>query len=398
MRRWHKVLLIILSSVAGLVLAGVLYVMFAPQFGAKPTGERLIRMQGSENHKDGKFVNPIETPVMMSFGTTVKSTIDFFKGGSGRVPESPLLTESVSPAQLTGLAADRVRVTWLGHSTVLIQIDGKLLLTDPVFSERSSPISFVGPKRFFEKNPIEISDLPALDAVVISHDHFDHLDHQAIALLKDKTERFFAPLGVGAHLEHWGVPADKIIELDWWEAAQYAGLKLTATPARHFSGRAGADTNRTLWAAWAIEADDRRVFFGGDSGYFDGFAEIGRRLGPFDLTLLECGAYSPYWPLVHMMPEQTAQAHLDLGGRVLMPIHWGKYNLSLHAWTEPVERLVRQAEKLDVELATPGLGGSFELGQALPQSAWWKGEAQVKSAQSENMDKVSSTTPTPGDL
>jgi L-ascorbate metabolism protein UlaG (beta-lactamase superfamily) len=212
-------------------------------------------------------------------------------------------------------------------------------------------------------------------------------------VLKEKTRRFFVPLGVGAHLEHWGVPAARIVELAWWEAAEYAGLKLTATPARHFSGRAGSDTFRTLWASWVIEGQGRRIFFGGDSGYFDGFAEIGRRLGPFDLTMLECGAYSPYWPNVHMMPEQTAQANVDLGGRLLMPIHWGKFNLSLHPWTEPIDRLVRQAEKLDVELATPGLGGSFELGRAVPQAAWWKGEMQIKSARSASLDAVSRTPP-----
>ena len=221
---------------------------------------------------------------------------------------------------------------------MLLRLRGGWWLTDPVFSERASPVQFPGPKRFHAP-PISLAELPPLRGVILSHDHYDHLDHRAIKALASKTEVFLSPLGVGDRLAAWGVSADRIRQFDWWQDVEIDGLRLTATPAQHFSGRSLADSNRTLWSSWVIEDDELRVFFSGDSGYFDGFAEIGRRFGPFDLTLMETGAYDPQWPYVHMQPTETVQAHQDLRGRWLLPIHNGTFDLAMHAWDDPFQQV-----------------------------------------------------------
>ena len=263
---------------------------------------------------------------------------------------------------------------------MLLDLDGALVLTDPVFARRVGPLRGIGPRRFNDQQPITADELPELDAVLISHDHYDHLDHAAIRVLKDKVGAFFVPLGVGAHLERWGVPAERIVELDWWEEARLGDLTLTLAPTRHFSGRRGTDGYKTLWGAWVARGPHHSVFFSGDSGYWDGFAEIGERFGPFDLTLMECGAYNEGWASIHMMPEETAQAHRDLRGDLLMPIHWGKFNLSLHAWTEPVERLLAAAEDPAIRVVTPRIGQGFDASRTIPQTHWWRDAAATRAS------------------
>jgi L-ascorbate metabolism protein UlaG (beta-lactamase superfamily) len=230
----------------------------------------------------------------------------------------------------------------LGHSTVLIKLDGGWWLTDPVFAERASPFSFAGPKRFHAP-PLAIDELPPLRAVILSHDHYDHLDHDAILRLAPKAELFLAPLGVGDRLVRWGIDAGKVRQFDWWQETQLGGVRLAAVPAQHFSGRGLGDGDRSLWVSWVIDAADLRLFFSGDTGYHAGFGEIGERYGPFDLTMLETGGYDPQWADVHMQPEQTLQAHLDLRGKWLMPIHNGTFDLAFHPWYEPLERIAALA-------------------------------------------------------
>lgn len=349
-----------------LVATGLVFVSCAPQLGAVGKGNPVLH---SANFKNGKFHNSSYTSVGSSSKEMLESTIKYFMGSQGREPSGPIPTILVAPDQIGN--TDELRVTWLGHSTCLIEIDGQVILTDPIFSDRSSPIPFMGPKRFASKLPISLEDLPQLDVVVISHDHYDHLDYRTIQKLKNKTERFYVPLGVGDHLKRWGVASGKIVELDWWKESWYNGLTIVATPARHFSGRSFLRSDRTLWSSWVIMSEKSRVFFSGDSGYFKGFKKIGDKYGPFDITLLESGAYNEAWAEIHMMPEETVQAHIDLHGRVLLPIHWAKFNLSLHSWTEPVERLLAEAEIKEVKVAAPLQGQSVYPGEQQEVTRWW---------------------------
>jgi L-ascorbate metabolism protein UlaG (beta-lactamase superfamily) len=258
---------------------------------------------------------------------------------------------------------------------VLLEVEGVRVLLDPVWAERTSPLPFLGPRRF-QPAPLAVEALPALDAVAVSHDHYDHLDRAAVERVAraQPAARFVVPLGVGAHLEAWGIPPERTVELDWWEEAVLAGgrLRLVAVPARHFSGRALLDRNRTLWASWAILGPRRRAYFGGDGGYHPGFADIGARLGPFDLTMLEIGAYHPSWGTVHLGPENALRAHRDLGGGRLLPIHWGAYDLALHAWDGPIRALAAGAPAAGVELLVPRMGELVQVGRPPPLERWWE--------------------------
>lgn len=292
------------------------------------------------------------------------------------VPRAPLPVQALTQAQL--LQAPDLSLWRLGHSTMLLKIDGRFWLTDPVFSERASPFSFMGPKRFHAP-PIALADLPPITGVLLSHDHYDHLDYDAIQQLAPRVEHFITPLGVGDRLMAWGVPASKVQQFDWWQGTTVEGLRLVATPAQHFSGRGLSDGNRTLWASWVLIAGDTRVFFSGDTGYFDGFKAIGERFGPFDLTMIETGAYDKQWPDVHMQPHESLQAHLDVRGRHLMPIHNGTFDLALHPWTEPFERITALAADAQVPLVAPLMGERLDIRTPALSRHWWR-EAEQASA------------------
>jgi L-ascorbate metabolism protein UlaG (beta-lactamase superfamily) len=355
--------------VAAMALGGVVYFAMSPQYGESPSGERLVRIERSPNYDDGRFQNPVETNMGSDSASMLGATIEFMRKGVERVPNHPIPSVPLDVADLEA-GSTEFRAVWLGHSTVLVVIDGVVILTDPVFSEQASPLPF-GAKAFDYTEPFSLDDLPPLDIVLISHDHYDHLDHKTIVALKDQVQQFVVPLGVGAHLEKWGVAPEKIVEADWWESHSHGSLSLTATPARHFSGRGLTDRMETLWASWVIEGSSAKVFYGGDSGYWDGFLEIGERFGPFDLVMLECGAYNKAWPTIHMMPEETAQAASDLGAMALLPIHWAKFNLSLHSWTEPIERL-NAADLGEIQLLNPRPGQRIELCENTGADLWWK--------------------------
>jgi len=294
------------------------------------------------------------------------------------VPESPIAIHRLTCAELDG-APDR-SLYRLGHSTVLMKLRGQWWLTDPVFSERASPIQFIGPKRFHAP-PISIDELPPIRAVILSHDHYDHLDHAAIKALADKVGVFLTPFGVGDRLADWGIARDRIQQFDWWQGTEVDGLKLTATPAQHFSGRSFSDTNRTLWASWVIQEgggeDEMRIFFSGDSGYFDGFAEIGRRFGPFEVTLMETGAYNEQWSYVHMFPVQTVQAHEDVRGKLLLPIHNGTFDLSMHSWDDPFKQVLHFAARRGIQVCTPMMGERVDLNLPAPGRRWWRSARDV---------------------
>ncbi|WP_095191651.1 MBL fold metallo-hydrolase [Pseudomonas sp. Irchel 3E19] len=281
------------------------------------------------------------------------------------IPVQPLTREDL-------LAAPNHSVYRLGHSTLLLKMQDKFWITDPVFAERASPVQWAGPKRFHQP-PISLDELPPIEAVILSHNHYDHLDYEAVLRLAVKTNLFLTPLGVGDTLIKWGIDANKIRQFDWWQGTEVAGIRFIATPSQHFSGRGLFDSNSTLWASWVMIDGDTRIFFSGDTGYFDGFKRIGEQFGPFDLTLMETGAYNVEWPHVHMQPEETLQAHLDLKGRWLFPIHNGTFDLAMHAWHEPFDRILALAWERSVSITTPQMGEAFNIAQPQRGNAWWMG-------------------------
>jgi len=292
-----------------------------------------------------------------------------FNKPSDTVPNRALPVQALTREQL--LAAPDNSLFRLGHSTILLKLNGEFWLTDPVFSKRASPVQWAGPARFHAP-PVSIADLPPIKGVILSHNHYDHLDYAAIRELEAKTEHFLAPLGVGDTLVSWGVPPAKVQQLGWWQSAAAGSLKLTATPAQHFSGRTLWDSNKTLWASWVIESGNLKVFFSGDTGYFKGFKEIGERFGPFDLTLMETGAYDPNWPDIHMQPRETMQAHIDLRGKVMLPIHNGTFDLAMHSWDDPFEQITALAAARGQTLATPMIGEALDIAQPQATGAWWR--------------------------
>jgi L-ascorbate metabolism protein UlaG (beta-lactamase superfamily) len=342
--------------------------------GGRPSGARLERMLRSPNYRDGAFQNRVPATIAPpSSGPSILR--DLVLGKERRKPRLAVPVVAPSPADLAAPPADGLRLTWLGHATALVELEGKRVLFDPVWSERVSPSQSFGPRRLHPV-PLALDALPPLDAVVISHDHYDHLDMRTIRrLAASRQVPFLVPLGVGAHLERWGIPPERIVELDWEESATLAGLAFTATAARHFSGRRKPGENGTLWASWVVAGRDRRVFYTGDSGYFDGYAAIGAAHGPFDATLIQVGAYSPYWPDIHMTPEEGVATHLAVGGGLLIPVHWGTFNLALHSWSEPVERVLKDAAERGVRVAVPRPGQLLDLDDVPRSDNWWRAVA-----------------------
>jgi L-ascorbate metabolism protein UlaG (beta-lactamase superfamily) len=339
-------------------------------------GNRRFDYSDSPQFEDGLFRNRLPATDAPA-GATAGMAAEFATKGNRGKPRRPVqLATPDLPAEAGELAA-----TWLGHATVLLEVEGRWVLADPVWSDRVSPSRKVGPRRNHPV-PLPLDDLPRLDAVLISHDHYDHLDTATIdTLLSTSTAEgndfpFIVPLGIGRHLRRWGVPDSRIVELDWDESHRARGLTFTCTEARHFSGRS-LGNNTTLWASWVVAGPDsggeqRRVYFGGDSGYTPAFADIGERHGPFDLTILPIGAYDPRWPDVHMDPEQSVLAHQQLRGATMLPIHWATFDLAFHTWSEPVERALKEAANAGIDLALPAPGGRFEPGKDLPADPWWE--------------------------
>ena len=347
-------------------------------FGADPAGERMERIRRSPNFSDGTFQNPVGARTRPSGGSMVEFAKIYFQkeARARRSPVGQVPLHATTLKDLEHPPASGLRLTWVGHSSVLAEIDGRRVLFDPVWGNRCSPFAFAGPKRLHPV-PLPIASLGPVDAVVISHDHYDHLDMPSIKALASTDTVFAVPLGVGAHLERWGVPADRLRELDWNETTEVAGIRLTATPARHFCGRGIRNQQHTLWASWAVAGPEHRIYHSGDTGYFPGFKDIGAEHGPFDATMIQIGAYSEYWPDIHMTPAEGMRAHLDLQGGepsgVMLPIHWGTFNLAPHPWAEPGEGTAAAAAEAGARLALPRPGEPFEpTTENVPAEPWWR--------------------------
>ncbi|MFO0675595.1 MAG: MBL fold metallo-hydrolase [Polyangiaceae bacterium] len=352
-----------------LVFAGVTLAMAWKGLGHRAEGERLARMQRSPQWKDGHFENP--EPLANDFAGMLTGMMHASEDTS---PKVPIDVPNLDPARFRTPPDSGLRITWFGHSTTLIEVDGVRVLTDPVWSERVSPLSWVGPTRWYPV-PIALADLPKIDAVMISHDHYDHLDRGTIERIKDWDTTFVVPLGIGAHLEYWGVPASKIQELDWWEETKVGGLRVVCTPARHASGRHVFDKDAKLWASWTLLGAGHRVFFSGDTGLFPAMKDIGDKFGPFDVTMIETGQYHSSWPDWHIGPEQAVGASHVLRGKLYFPMHWGALALAYHGWTEPIERALVASAGTDAPTSTvtprPGQSVEPDASGTADRTRWW---------------------------
>jgi len=372
--------------------------------GSKASGARLERMRASPRWGGEGFhnVHPI-LPGLRDPNASMPSLSDFLCGRERGTPSQPL--PSVNPlAAWRRKSETGLRVTWLGHSTTLIEIDGVRVLTDPVWGLRASPLSLAGPKRF-QPVPVALRDMPPVDVVIISHDHYDHLDYPTIRALVKSDVPFVTSLGVGAHLEGWGIPATRITELDWWEsfAVPTGGVQVMAAPSQHFSGRTPKTRNSTLWSSFVVRSERHRVFFSGDTGLTTEYREIRERLGPFDLAMLEVGAWDPAWGDMHLGPDNALKAIAHLDAETFLPIHWGTFRLAMHQWDQPAEVLYAQGSKIRARLMMPRLGEPIEPGRASGAvEPWWRsvdrvGARQPPDATESAQSTLSNTMPWPVD-
>ena len=367
-----KISILILAFLLVLIVTVILFVNLSPEFGGSISKEQQLLFEQSQNYKSGKFINQGEVEMTMDFKKGVKMFKGLLQPQPMNVPKNKLQIERIDSTDVAQFK-DSTRLIWFGHSTFLLQTHNKNILIDPMFGPVPSPHPSLGTKRFSKELPIEIEKLPFINAVLISHDHYDHLDYGSIKKLKEKVGRFYTPLGVGAHLREWGVDPDRIIEMDWWEEITFDNLVFRCTPAQHFSGRGFTDRGRTLWSSWIIQSPTENIFFSGDSGYGPHFKEIGAMYGPFDLALIECGQYNELWDEIHMFPEETAQAGLDVRAKTIMPIHWGAFKLAMHAWTEPVQRFTKSAEALGLNVITPQIGTPISVQPTTQKNTiWWE--------------------------
>jgi len=344
--------------------------------GKLPSGKHRQQIQESPNYKDGAFQNLSPTPMKPEDVSYWKMSKEFFKKHPGTKPAKKLPFVRTNLKQLN---PTEPVVVWFGHSSYFIRIENKNFLIDPVFSGNAAPVSFMV-KAFPGSNEYKADDMPPIDYLILTHDHYDHLDFKTVTKLKSKVAKIYCSLGVSAHLKHWGFDEDKITELDWWQTAQLdSGMQLTAAPGRHFSGR-GLKRAQTLWSSFILKTALHNLFLGGDSGYDTHFAAIGKKYGPFDIAILECGQYNTMWPLIHMMPEETAQAAVDLKAATLLPVHWGKFVLAMHPWNEPVNRVLAKAQELNkvqgtghkLQVVTPKIGEPVVLGARNTSINWWE--------------------------
>lgn len=358
-----------LSSYGAMSLGSILTSLI-PALGGSVTPDLVARYEKSPQWRNGEFRNVTPTELNVHLRDVPGLLKAMLARNTQREPSGDLPVLRVDPTSLL-VPPTAPRLTWFGHSAMMLEISGMCVLLDPMLGRVPAPFPFLGRNRYSKSTPIEIEEMPEIDVVVISHDHYDHLDHGTVLKLLPKTKQWIVCLGVARHLLRWGVAASNIIELDWHEAVQIKDVQFTCTPARHFSGRGFWDRHKSLWSSWVISTPQTRIFFNADSGYGPHFAEIGETHGPFDLALVECGQYNPKWQAIHMMPEESVQAAIDLRAMVAMPIHWAAFTLAFHPWYEPVERFTAEAQRRGQNVTTPRIGEPVEIGTTLPSAAWW---------------------------
>jgi L-ascorbate metabolism protein UlaG (beta-lactamase superfamily) len=335
--------------------------------GKNPSGKHLEKIKQSPNYKKDGFENLSETPMMLqdtSYYELIKKTLN---RNPDVKPPSKLPTVKTD---LKNIVSNKPVIVWFGHSSYFIRINNKNILVDPVFSGNASPVSFMI-KAFEGSDVYTPDDFPEIDFLILTHDHYDHLDYKTIRKLNTKAQAIYCSLGLASHLTYWGFDESIINEMDWWQTNKLTdGMTLTAAPARHFSGR-GLKRYKTLWSSFILKTTSYNLYLGGDSGYDKHFKEIGEKYGPFDIAILESGQYNTAWPLIHMMPEQTVQAALDLKTKVLLPVHWGKFTLAMHPWNEPVQRVLKAAASKNLKVTTPMIGEPVILNEVYPDKNWW---------------------------
>ena len=355
--------------IAALFIAGLLLNQSCSSEKYNSGEIKMEKIERSAPYKDGVFLN-YKDNYEINYLQSIPILWEFLVTDNDRKPDRELPVQKVDFRQIINAKSDELKVTWVGHSSQIINIDGKIILADPVFVNKTA---FLGPSRFNGDVPLNMEELPEIDLVIISHNHYDHLNTTTIETIHPKVKHFITPLLVGAELENVGVPRVKITELDWWEETiLFDELLIILTPAQHFSNRGLFDSNETLWGSYVIQGPYHKIYFSGDSGYSESFKQIGDKYGPFDYTFMECGAYDKRWHSMHMMPEETAQAHLDLKGKILQPIHWGTFNLALHSWYDPIVRVSKAADSLGIKLSTPIVGETITIDENLTTERWWE--------------------------
>jgi L-ascorbate metabolism protein UlaG (beta-lactamase superfamily) len=343
-------------------------------FGKDPHGSHLEKIKASTHYdlSRDQFINrrPDVIEKMRENQNMFTLTLRFLFSGDQNQRPSDKLPEIKPDMEDFLKKSDGMKFIWFGHSTFLVNLEGKIILFDPVFSGSAAPFSFMIKR--FQDAVLKLEELPPVDYIILSHDHYDHLDMETIEFFKNKSTKFITPLGVISHLKEWGIADNRLTELDWWESISIDELQIVCTPAQHFSGRKGTNGNKTLWGSWVLIGKTERMYFSGDSGYDDHFKSIGNKYGPFDVAFIENGQYNEQWRAVHVLPEETAQAFLDLKGKKLIPVHWGMFDLSLHSWYEPIEKLEEQANKKNIDLLTPKFGQIVKTKEENLFEKWWK--------------------------
>lgn len=360
-------MIILFAILLSLTTGGYLF-LEQEQFGALPTGARLERIKKSQHYKDGSFKNLSLTPDLAPDASYWKILKMYMNKPKDAEPPRAL---PFVKTNLKAMDSLHTSIVWFGHSSYFIKVNGLTILVDPVFSGNASPVTLFA-KSYAGSNEYAVEDFPAIDIVLITHDHYDHLDYKTILKLKDKAKMFYTSLGVGEHLNKWGISNDRIVEFEWWQEVRFSDdIQFIATPARHFAGRK-FKRNQSLWASYILQTPTEKIFLGGDSGFDTHFEEIGAKYGPFDLVLLECGQYNKMWPYIHMQPEEVVTAAQHLKAKVLMPVHWSKFTLALHPWNEPIKRVSAKAKEQQVKITTPLIGETIRLNENYPDSVWWE--------------------------
>ncbi len=344
---------------------------FIKQFGGSITPTLKERYSQSKNWKEGKFLNLQETTMDISLRTIPGLLKKQFTNRKERTPELNLPTQPFALQDFLA-ASDSVKIIWYGHSALLLRIQGKTIFIDPMLGSNAAPVAPFAVKRFSANSLQTLHELPDIDLMLISHDHYDHLDYESIQILQSKTRQYYVALGVSRHLKSWGIDSHKIEEFDWWDQRSFEDIRITFTPTRHFSGRGLTDRSKSLWGGWAIGGQMEHLYFSGDSGYGGHFKEVGKELGPFDLGFMECGQYNELWHQIHMYPEETVQAALDAGVQKSLPVHWGAFALSLHPWKDPIERFAAEAARFNHSFISPQIGELIHSNQAPENSYWWQ--------------------------